>query len=428
MATNWDDFLGDLQEGIDPDIFSGGSDGGFQWTDLFTGGDTGLGTLGDVLPWALPLLTRNSSFFQPDIPRVGYQGTVQKYDATRDMADNFSTQREPRFPGAYGQRYFSDVAFTPSGDADALAQAQQLTGDQARAIENANAARPAEIDPLLDLLNLRSTDNPYVNNLSAENDPRTAPGGSSDFRSFGTDISGLNQLRLQGLGGETSGGLSGGLTADQLALLAMILGVNNASGSGGTGDGTEPPTTPPTTPPATGTVDRSSEGALSLGGLPDVLGDGGTGRTVPTVKTVTPRSSHRDGAWVYGSDGQLRRRNDLTTAYRVDMGGGHYNTYESRADAEAALANLLGNNYAQGGLAGLKTNGRYLRGSTDGMGDLRPATIDGQQPAALSDGEFVVPADVVSHMGNGNSDAGARKLEEMMAKGEGEMPGSGTTM
>jgi hypothetical protein len=50
------------------------------------------------------------------------------------------------------------------------------------------------------------------------------------------------------------------------------------------------------------------------------------------------------------------------------------------------------------------------------MADEIPSSIDGEQPAALSHGEFVIPADVVSHLGNGNSDAGAEKLYEMMAR------------
>ena len=66
--------------------------------------------------------------------------------------------------------------------------------------------------------------------------------------------------------------------------------------------------------------------------------------------------------------------------------------------------------YAQGGMA----EGRYLQGGTDGMADEIPAQIGEDQPAALSHGEFVIPADVVSHMGNGNSDAGAKKLYQMM--------------
>lgn len=68
---------------------------------------------------------------------------------------------------------------------------------------------------------------------------------------------------------------------------------------------------------------------------------------------------------------------------------------------------------AMGGLTTL-AKGRYLRGETDGMEDKIPANIEGKQPAALSHGEFVVPADVVSHLGNGNSDAGAKRLYDMM--------------
>lgn len=60
--------------------------------------------------------------------------------------------------------------------------------------------------------------------------------------------------------------------------------------------------------------------------------------------------------------------------------------------------------------------GRYLKGPGDGMSDSIAATINNKQPARLADGEFVVPADVVSHLGNGSSDAGAKKLYKMMDK------------
>jgi hypothetical protein len=69
--------------------------------------------------------------------------------------------------------------------------------------------------------------------------------------------------------------------------------------------------------------------------------------------------------------------------------------------------------YAKGGNV---NSPRYLQGETDGMADKIPARIGQSQPAALSHGEFVVPADVVSHLGNGNSDAGAKKLYSMMDK------------
>ena len=68
---------------------------------------------------------------------------------------------------------------------------------------------------------------------------------------------------------------------------------------------------------------------------------------------------------------------------------------------------------AKGGITNIP---RYLQGSTDGMADKINTSIDGKEPAKLSHGEFVIPADVVSHLGNGNSDAGADKLYQMMSR------------
>ena len=60
--------------------------------------------------------------------------------------------------------------------------------------------------------------------------------------------------------------------------------------------------------------------------------------------------------------------------------------------------------------------GGYLDGQGDGMSDSIPATIEGKQPARLADGEFVIPADVVSHLGNGSSKAGSKRLYAMLDK------------
>lgn len=60
--------------------------------------------------------------------------------------------------------------------------------------------------------------------------------------------------------------------------------------------------------------------------------------------------------------------------------------------------------------------GGFLKGNGDGMSDEIKATINDKQPARLSDGEFVIPADVVAHLGNGSSKAGAQKLYDMMAR------------
>ena len=80
--------------------------------------------------------------------------------------------------------------------------------------------------------------------------------------------------------------------------------------------------------------------------------------------------------------------------------------YEYAASGGIMGANLGG--YAAGG------NPRLLKGPGDGMSDNIPAIIGRRQPARLADGEFVVPADVVSHLGNGSTDAGAKKLHGMM--------------
>lgn len=69
-----------------------------------------------------------------------------------------------------------------------------------------------------------------------------------------------------------------------------------------------------------------------------------------------------------------------------------------------------------GGIRGLQyaAAGKLLRGPGDGMSDSIKANIGGRQEARLADGEFVVPADVVSHLGNGSTEAGSRKLYKMM--------------
>lgn len=69
-----------------------------------------------------------------------------------------------------------------------------------------------------------------------------------------------------------------------------------------------------------------------------------------------------------------------------------------------------------GDLGFYSDGGRLLKGPGDGMSDNIPARIGKKQPARLADGEFVVPADVVSGIGNGSTDAGARRLYTMMDK------------
>lgn len=96
--------------------------------------------------------------------------------------------------------------------------------------------------------------------------------------------------------------------------------------------------------------------------------------------------------------------------------GGTVEDMSMRNQAQMMMANG-GQMYAAGGISHLgdySDGGRLLRGPGDGVSDSIPATIANKRPARLADGEFVVPARIVSELGNGSTEAGARKLYAMM--------------
>jgi hypothetical protein len=106
------------------------------------------------------------------------------------------------------------------------------------------------------------------------------------------------------------------------------------------------------------------------------------------------------------------------------------NFYSSMDKQLAGLGGYDG--YAAGGgvshLGDYSDGGRLLRGPGDGVSDSIPAVIGKRQPARLADGEFVVPARIVSELGNGSTEAGARKLYAMMdrvQKARGKTVGKG---
>ena len=103
----------------------------------------------------------------------------------------------------------------------------------------------------------------------------------------------------------------------------------------------------------------------------------------------------------------------LANPYQFAMGGqvddelgGDYSAMGmNQGNMQKGLFNM---GYAEGGTP------RFLSGGGDGMSDSIKAKINGSQEARLADGEFVIPADVVSHLGNGSSKAGAKQLYSMM--------------
>lgn len=132
--------------------------------------------------------------------------------------------------------------------------------------------------------------------------------------------------------------------------------------------------------------------------------DGLTPMTAPTAAESQARADAVSGGATTGSAGS-----DVGPQGDNDGLGGNSQAF--------AVGGMSG--YAQGGLGslgGYSDGGRLLRGPGDGVSDSIPATIGKRQPARLADGEFVVPARIVSELGNGSTEAGARALYKMMAR------------
>jgi len=119
-------------------------------------------------------------------------------------------------------------------------------------------------------------------------------------------------------------------------------------------------------------------------------------------------------------NGPLKRFRFNPETYRAAFaGGGIANLASGGYDHVVGDESMNPAFMARGGisdLGGYSDGGRMLRGPGDGMSDSIPASIAGRRPARLANEEFVVPADVVSHLGNGSSDAGAKQLYAMMDK------------
>jgi hypothetical protein len=110
------------------------------------------------------------------------------------------------------------------------------------------------------------------------------------------------------------------------------------------------------------------------------------------------------------------RQRDVLQPTTTMAAGGPIEDMSDRNQMQTMMANG-GQMFAAGGVSHLgdySDGGRLLKGPGDGVSDSIPATIANKRPARLADGEFVVPARIVSELGNGSTEAGARKLYAMM--------------
>jgi hypothetical protein len=146
---------------------------------------------------------------------------------------------------------------------------------------------------------------------------------------------------------------------------------------------------------------------------------------------TSARTGYAEGGDVsnYRQDQKALNLDEMPTL-NVETGKQSYNTLQSALensnDPKARALNRLFSVRPPSGQTlyerfAVAKNGRfnkggYLDGQGDGMSDSIPATIEGKQPARLADGEFVVPADVVSHLGNGSTKAGSKRLYAMLDK------------
>jgi len=146
-------------------------------------------------------------------------------------------------------------------------------------------------------------------------------------------------------------------------------------------------------------LNQQGLGGLKKGGAIRYQQGGKTTAEMNTAKAATPPPATT-------MDLMLAKKNEEEMAKQGIPAGLNIQAIQAQAQQEGM---------AEGGIAGLTPDdGKMLNGNGDGVSDEIPAMIEGEQEAALSDGEFIVPARIVSELGNGSSDAGAQKLYEMI--------------
>jgi hypothetical protein len=146
---------------------------------------------------------------------------------------------------------------------------------------------------------------------------------------------------------------------------------------------------------------------------------GSPGYVAPTFNAAAPSASTGE----FGYDPVTRRYTGIGGLDKKEK----TELERMREEMDALRGEQMGYNHASGdggdggmangGLSSLgdySDGGRLLRGPGDGVSDDIPARIGARQPARLADGEFVVPARIVSEIGNGSTDAGAKRLYAMM--------------
>ena len=338
---------------------------------------------------------------------AGLAGSAGKFGAGTGMGTGASTTAEANLASMQ-----NISPFTPSGVAGTQAVSPALTSSAA------GTAMPGSLgyDPTLGLKELSGKIAP--NSAAYLNAPSASP-FVSQTPGLSTQTLGIKEIP-SGVGSATSGG--GGYAGD-----------------------------------LNGTLQVAGENFSNLKNNPlDVIKDYGYGNSAmlaggTLLSGVEPSDLGYSTGSLYedpdknkyrGPQGQLNLSDRFDTGLRLVAEGGYIDGYATGGTVQSGgVRDLYGTPDNQptmsSGLGGFglgrlndlageqamnqaKTlgyaDGGYLSGGGDGMSDSIPATIEGKQPARLADGEFVIPADVVSHLGNGSSKAGSKRLYAMLDK------------
>jgi hypothetical protein len=160
----------------------------------------------------------------------------------------------------------------------------------------------------------------------------------------------------------------------------------------------------------------SNAGLIALGKFANAFNLGDTANYNPTVVDTPGTTQSFSDALARDNES----RNAPAPSEGRDSGPSEGAQAAARADVgQSGLASGGLTAFASGGLGslgGYSDGGQLLKGPGDGVSDSIPATIGHGQPARLADGEFVVPARIVSELGNGSTEAGAKQLYAMMAR------------
>ena len=172
-----------------------------------------------------------------------------------------------------------------------------------------------------------------------------------------------------------------------------------------------------------GLSSRGGRGGMGdMGGLSSLLGSlgGMSGMGGLSGLGSAPFISNKDSDNVFDSMGNIFNDGGDTSDW-ADVGYTAARMFAGFADGGYVEEPEA---FAQGGLVPLAGGGKIAIGPGGGLDDLIPTTIGGRRAAALSDGEFVFPADVVSMMGDGSSNAGARRLYDLVKQIRGAKTGT----